>query len=449
MKKVLLVSDSAAIHTGFGRVAREIGTGLCKAGFLVKQLGWFHSCSKGNVFTPFEIIPCAGEGDSYGERSFDVAVAKFRPDIVLAIGDPWMLKSVILSKTRTSFSLVVYVPVDGQPFSKNWAALLNMADTVVSYADFGTEQMIYAGVDNKKIVKINHGVDLDTFKPLDKETVKKETNSTGLFVVGTVARNQPRKNFPILMKAVQLFVAPYSVCTKCGMMYFQTPEKKFIRCECGGGVLDYPAKSNIKLYMHTMVIDSAWDLNILTERYHLEDVVIIPQGLSVGGGITDMALNHVMNSFDAFVLPTAGEGWGLPILESMAAGIPTMATDYSAHVEFCKDAALLIEVSEFYTETDSMTERALPSVLDIVFKLDSLYLPKNVFIMKWGNYIEATKGKLDYDKLKFGKELCLELSSNCRKRAEDYSWKRVVSEWVNLIDTFPARNHRTEQIVEL
>ena len=32
---------------------------------------------------------------------------------------------------------------------------------------------------------------------------------------------------------------------------------------------------------------------------------------------------------DAFVMPTRGEGWGLPICEAMAMGLPVVATNFS------------------------------------------------------------------------------------------------------------------------
>lgn len=48
---------------------------------------------------------------------------------------------------------------------------------------------------------------------------------------------------------------------------------------------------------------------------------------------------------DSFVLPTRGEGWGRPFMESMACGVPVIATNWSAHLAFLNaDNGYLIDV---------------------------------------------------------------------------------------------------------
>jgi Predicted glycosyltransferases len=48
-------------------------------------------------------------------------------------------------------------------------------------------------------------------------------------------------------------------------------------------------------------------------------------------------MGTLYKSADCFVLPTRGEGWGMPILEAMACGIPTIATGWSSQLDFIND----------------------------------------------------------------------------------------------------------------
>jgi GT2 family glycosyltransferase len=45
-------------------------------------------------------------------------------------------------------------------------------------------------------------------------------------------------------------------------------------------------------------------------------------------------LGVLYRSADCFVLPTRGEGWGMPILEAMACGLPVIATHWSSQTDF-------------------------------------------------------------------------------------------------------------------
>ena len=50
--------------------------------------------------------------------------------------------------------------------------------------------------------------------------------------------------------------------------------------------------------------------------------------------LSQRAMVQLYEGADAFVLATHGEGWGLPIMEAMASGVPAIATDWGGQTEF-------------------------------------------------------------------------------------------------------------------
>lgn len=61
------------------------------------------------------------------------------------------------------------------------------------------------------------------------------------------------------------------------------------------------------------------------------------------GYVDDALLPGLYAGARAFVLPSLHEGFGLPVVEAMAAGVPVVASDRGALAETCGDAALLVE----------------------------------------------------------------------------------------------------------
>ena len=57
----------------------------------------------------------------------------------------------------------------------------------------------------------------------------------------------------------------------------------------------------------------------------------------VNAEFADYQMGSLYRSADCFVLPSRGEGWGMPALEAMACGLPTIVTAWSGPADFLTD----------------------------------------------------------------------------------------------------------------
>ena len=88
--------------------------------------------------------------------------------------------------------------------------------------------------------------------------------------------------------------------------------------------------------------DSKWH-----QLYNHPKVKLIPRAE------TQAEVYNIMSQVDCGVFPSRGEGWNLELLEMMAAGKHVVATDYSAHTEFCtKENAGLVSISDVESAFD-------------------------------------------------------------------------------------------------
>lgn len=363
------MSDSPLLFTGFGTVTREVLGRLAERGRQVAAVGWgYDGWPYDRRRCSYDIYPSALAG---APPVLARVIAERRPEVVVALGDLWMIEWVSELDERRRTRFVPYFPVDGAPFYRPWARSLRDADVAVTCSEFG-RGVVGEALPDLEVRLIPHGVDTAVFRPLEGHIRPPELE--GRFIVGCTARNQPRKNLPVLISAFARFCAD---------------------------------KPEALLYLHTDPTDVGWDILELLDRHGVKERTAISRFASVGSGLDPAALNEIYNLFDVMVLPTAGEGFGLPIVEAMAAGVPVVATAYSACVELVEGRGELVAVKEMITAGRHNVDYAVPDVEDMLEKLQVLY--------------EQPERRKRH---------------RCRglELAAELDWSRIVPQWERLLD---------------
>jgi len=387
--RILWVSDSPLLNTGYAKVGRELLPRLARRVERVAAAGWFHPGEEVVRKDGYRIYPAGG---SFGAGALESILEAEKPDLIITLGDFWMFDWWRKSPLFGSVPVVGYHLLDGKVAHRAFSEALQASSYTAAASGFAAE-VIRRAVRDKEAPIIPFGVDPDVYRPADDMGEARAALPAGAnnppvgkdrFIVGCVARNQPRKQFPLLLKAFAAFSAD---------------------------------KPDALLYLHTSPMDSGWDLPELIKEHGLTERTLLPQGVTALTGVSEKEMAQVFSAFDVCVLPSAGEGFGLPVLEAMACGVPVVATDCSALSELVRDRGELIRVRERLLVGQFRVEQALPDTDHLVELMERLYLDP---------------------------ELRQEYGQRGRAFAETMTWDRCADGWTGYLGQIAHELQRTE-----
>ncbi|MFL9922502.1 glycosyltransferase family 1 protein [Paraburkholderia fungorum] len=121
------------------------------------------------------------------------------------------------------------------------------------------------------------------------------------------------------------------------LMYLGTlePRKNLARLLEAWLGIDEHKRRGIKL---AVVGVRGWLMNEVLAKYQENDTSVVFTGF-----LDDAALNRMMRGAMALAYPSLYEGFGLPVIEAMAQGIPVITSGIGATREISEDAALLVD----------------------------------------------------------------------------------------------------------
>ena len=307
-KKILICSDHPSLASGYSNIIRNIFYELSNK-YEIKMIG---KDLKKNLTTPFDIIGQSPH-DETGRFLFDKITYMFKPDIVIIIGDFWDILVAETSRFRNTFKLISHIAVDGSPLPKtiilphfglrDVAQILFDSDILVTYTNFGKEEILKLLDKNKYVKQIPAGIDFDIFNTKTNigKTEFDNVFQSENFVTIDICRNFTRKalyrNFQVLslLKNQKISHIQYSE--------LQSPK--------------------------------GWFLPELSRRYAVQDKVSYPQKYDIYTNQKDPKyLATLLNQSNLFIRPSLREGFGLPNIEAMACNLPVLVPNYGPILDY-------------------------------------------------------------------------------------------------------------------
>ena len=267
---------------GFGEHARSFGAALAKRMEVV-----------GCNFTPDAAVMLKKAA------TIRARCAPGRPMVSITIGEPTVWKAGSLFPGPR----VGFLAWETTRINEHWRPVLNGVDRIWTPTAWGRDVLVENGIPAAKVDVVPEGVDTGLFRPEGDTIASIAADPRVKFL--TVGKLENRK---CSIELIEAFTAEF------------TGEEAVLMLSCK------PLSEHDELRFQQFLKGRERQVR----RVHWVE------------SRADMA--RLYRSCDAFVMPTRGEGWGLPITEAMASGLPTIVTGWSGPTAYAHPGnALLLD----------------------------------------------------------------------------------------------------------
>jgi len=363
-KRILVISDCPTLNTGYARVSRFVATTLQDADYQVRYIPCNATMTNSDREFNFELDKFDPQ-DRYNNRRIHDILCAYKPSLVIVFGEFNYIGYVGNICRQLNIQSMYYFPVEGENYPPNIVHLggghidfkltLMKFHHIVAYSEFGARN-INALMPGIVTDTIPHQVDTANFRPLDKKKCLNlffpalmndpELGIDKVFIVGGVYRNMRRKGLDYFLKGLQLFIEKYEKKDSMKAIAFLVTDPRDAQ---------------------------GYNLDKMIELYGLNGRVVVHPVIGGKEGPADNQLCEIYNTFDVHLCPFRAEGFGIPILESLACGVRAIATNFASPAVFGKGVIDFIDPA--WTEPVAMTncEWAVLNPEDVAKAIDKVY----------------------------------------------------------------------------
>jgi len=383
MAKVMLWSAPPWVKGAYGKNTLNLALRLKEAGHEVMVFA-LTGLAFGEVeYQGLKVLP-NNSGD-YGQDwlpKWNMLKGPF--NAVIFHYDAWVLGHY---QPPEGIKLYWYSPVDHSPVPPPLVNTFKGGGTVIAMSRFAEEELKKVGIPS---IYIPHACDTKVFSPGDRKEARRRLElPEDCFLISSVVTNKgPRKNLGNMLRAFRDFLNKIPRARENAFFFLNT------NITAG--------KDNPRGYN----LSEIWSGLGIAERIKYTHPFFYE-----GIGFTEDELADVYRASDWTCLVSLGEGFGLPIIESMASGTPVIFSNFSATKEVAGPGGLPVEASERIPFELSSSFQWMPDTSQITERLCQAY-------EDW----EA------------GGRLRDELGEKGRQHVyNNYSWSSILPLWLDLI----------------